>query len=77
MGVNRIGKKQLFTSWQRSIPWRMWQTLFDDFKIEPNNIFHACEFNPFEAYKQIFGAIYRYREAMTELCGCKAFVLPK
>ena len=52
------------------------QTLFDDFQIEPNNILHACEFNPFEAYKQIFGAIYRYRDAMTELGGCKAFVSP-
>ena len=52
------------------------QTLFDDFQIEPKNILHACEFNPFEAYKQIYGAINRYHNALTELGGCKAYVSP-
>ena len=52
------------------------QTLFDDFQIEPNNILYACEFNPFEAYKQIYSAIGRYRNALTELGGCKAYVSP-
>ncbi len=52
------------------------QTLFDDFQIEPKNILHACEFNPFEAYKQIYGAIDRYHNALTELGGCKAYVSP-
>ena len=59
---------QMITSYQ--------QTLFDDFQIEPKNILHACEFNPFEAYKQIYGAIHRYSDALTELGGCKAFVSP-
>ena len=52
------------------------QLLFDEFQIEPNNILHACEFNPFEAYKQIFCAIGRYRDALTQLGGCKAYVSP-
>ena len=52
------------------------QTLFDDFQIEPRNILHASEFNPFEAYKQIFGAIERYRDALADLGGCKAYVSP-
>ena len=52
------------------------QTLFDDFQIEPKNILHACEFNPFEAYKQIYNAVDRYYDALTELGGCKAYVSP-
>jgi len=52
------------------------QTLFDDFRVEPRNILHACEFNPFEAYKQLYKAIDRYRDSLSELGGCKAFVSP-
>ena len=52
------------------------QTLFDDFQIEPRNILHASEFNPFEAYKQIYCAIDRYRDALADLGGCKAYVSP-
>lgn len=50
--------------------------LFDDFQIEPANILLACEYNPFEAYKQIFVAMDRYRRALKTLGGCKAFVSP-
>ena len=46
------------------------------FQVEPRNILHACEFNPFEAYKQVFGAIARYRFALRQLDGCKAYVSP-
>ncbi|MCP4408272.1 MAG: hypothetical protein GY807_11030 [Gammaproteobacteria bacterium] len=52
------------------------QILFDSFQVEPRNILYACEFNPFEAYKQIFLAIDRYRDALSGLGGCKAFVSP-
>ena len=52
------------------------QILFDDFQVEPRNILHACEFNPFEAYKQVFGAINRYHSALLELGGCKVYVSP-
>lgn len=52
------------------------QLLFEDFKVEPGNILHGCEFNPFEAYKQLYTAIDRYRDTLRELDGCKAFVSP-
>lgn len=52
------------------------QALFDDFQIEPGNILHASEFNPFEAYKQLYSAIDRYRDSLNELGGCKAYVSP-
>ena len=50
--------------------------LFEDFQVEPSNILRASEFNPFEAYKQLFGVMDRYRRALEELGGCKAFVSP-
>ncbi len=52
------------------------QVLFDSFQASPRNILHACEYNPFEAYRQIFGAIGRYHNALQDLGGCKAFVSP-
>jgi hypothetical protein len=52
------------------------ELLFDTFQVEPRNILLACEYNPFEAYKQIFGTMDRYRLALNELGGCKAFVSP-
>lgn len=50
--------------------------LFDDFRVEPSNIIYASEYNPFEAYRQLYGAIDRYRDALRELGGCKVFVSP-
>lgn len=52
------------------------ELLFDTFNAEPKNILLASEYNPFEAYKQIFEAMDRYRRALGELGGCKAFVSP-
>ncbi len=52
------------------------QQLFEDFQVEPGNILRASEYNPFEAYKQVFWAMDRYRRALGELGGCKAFVSP-
>ena len=52
------------------------QVLFDDFQAEPKNILRASEYNPFEAYKQLHSAMDRYRRALKELGGCKAFVSP-
>jgi hypothetical protein len=51
-------------------------TLFDDFKIEPANILLASEYNPFEAYKQIFTAMEQYKQALRTMGGCKLFVSP-
>ena len=50
--------------------------LFTDFRIEPSNILRASEINPFEAYRELFLAMERYRRALGELGGCKAFVSP-
>ena len=52
------------------------ELLFEDFRIEPRNILLASEYNPFEAYKQLFMAMDRYHRALKELGGCKAFVSP-
>ncbi|ESY51890.1 hypothetical protein X744_22410 [Mesorhizobium sp. LNJC372A00] len=52
------------------------ELLFDTFQVEPRNILLACEYNPFEAYKQVFEAMDRYRRALNTLGGCKAFVSP-
>jgi hypothetical protein len=52
------------------------QLLFDDFRVEPTNILYASEYNPFESYRQLWGAIDRYRFALRELGGCKVFVSP-
>ena len=50
--------------------------LFENFRVEPSNILRASEFNPFEAYRQLFQAMERYRRALMELGGCKVFVSP-
>ena len=50
--------------------------LFEDFRVEPSNILRASEFNPFEAYRQLYLAMDRYRKALTELDGCKVYVSP-
>lgn len=52
------------------------ELLFEVFGVEPSNILRASEFNPFEAYRQLFLAMDRYRRALGELGGCKAFVSP-
>lgn len=50
--------------------------LFDEFRVEPRNILYASEYNPFEAYREVFMAIDRYREALVELGDCRVFVSP-
>ncbi len=50
--------------------------LFDDFKIEPANILLASEYNPFEAYKQLYMAMAQYKRALKTMGGCKLFVSP-
>ena len=50
--------------------------LFDEFRVEPRNILYASEYNPFEAYREIFSTIDRYRTALVELDDCRVFVSP-
>lgn len=52
------------------------QILFDEYRVDPRNIVYASEFNPFEAYRQIFDAIKRYRASLGELGACRAVVSP-
>lgn len=52
------------------------QILFDELQVEPKNILRVHEFNPFEAYKQLFLAIERYRVSLSSLGSYKAFVAP-
>jgi hypothetical protein len=52
------------------------EILFDDFLIEPANILLASEYNPFEAYKQIYIAMDQYKQALRSMGGCKLFVSP-
>ncbi|MGP2494288.1 hypothetical protein ACTDI4_22055 [Mesorhizobium sp. PUT5] len=51
-------------------------TLFDDFQVEPANILLASEYNPFEAYRQIYTAMEQYKRALKPMGGCKLFVSP-
>lgn len=50
--------------------------LFEDYRVDPRSILYASEFNPFEAYRHVFGAIDRYRLALGELDSCRAIVSP-
>jgi hypothetical protein len=52
------------------------QILFDEFSVEPRNILHASEYNPFEAYREVFQTIDRYRNALSDLGDCRVFVSP-
>ena len=52
------------------------ELLFDEFQVEPSNVLRVSEFNPFEAYRQLYTTIDRYNESLSELGGCKAFVSP-
>lgn len=52
------------------------QVLFEEYRVDPRNIVYASEFNPFEAYRQIFNTVVRYREALGELGSCRAIISP-
>ncbi|MEQ1607883.1 MAG: hypothetical protein ABL956_02770 [Hyphomonadaceae bacterium] len=51
-------------------------TLFEEYRVDPRNILYASESNPFEAYRQLFGAIARYRNALEDLDACRAVISP-
>jgi len=50
--------------------------LFDARETPMTNILYAHEANPFEAYRQILGAMERYRESMGVIGGCRLVVTP-
>jgi hypothetical protein len=50
--------------------------LFDSRQTPMTNIFYVHEAHPFEAYRQLFGAMQRYRKSMLIIGGCRLVVTP-
>jgi hypothetical protein len=50
--------------------------LFDSRQTPTSNIMYAHEANPFETYRQLLGAMERYRTSMSILGGCRLVVTP-
>ena len=52
------------------------EPLFDSRKTPTSNILYANESHPFEAYRQLLGAMWRYQSSMTILGGCRLVMTP-
>ncbi len=52
------------------------EPLFDSRRTPTSNILYVHESHPFEAYRQLLGAMERYRESMAILGGCRLVVTP-
>lgn len=52
------------------------QPLFDSRQTPISNILYVHESHPFEAYRQLLGAMRRYQESMAILGGCRLVVTP-
>jgi hypothetical protein len=50
--------------------------LFDSRRTPTSNILYVHESHPFEAYRQLLGALTRYRDSMVVLGGCRLVVTP-
>ena len=50
--------------------------LFDKLQIPVSNVLYVSESNPFETYRQLLGAMERYRKSLTILGGCRLAVTP-
>lgn len=50
--------------------------LFDKLVVPYANALYVSESNPFEAYRQVLGAMERYRRSLTILGGCRLAVTP-
>jgi hypothetical protein len=50
--------------------------LFDSRQTPMGNIIYVHEGNPFEAYRQLLGAMERYRRSMSIVGGCRLVVTP-
>ena len=48
------------------------ELLFDQLRVEPQNIIYASEANPFEVYRQLMRSLSHYQQALEPLGGCKA-----
>lgn len=52
------------------------ESLFDSRQTPISNILYVHESQPFEAYRQLLGAMRRYQESMAILGGCRLVVTP-
>lgn len=52
------------------------EPLFDSRKTPTSNILYAHESQPFEAYRQLLGAMKRYQNSMAILGGCRLVMTP-
>ncbi|QND79580.1 hypothetical protein H4W19_14700 [Pseudoxanthomonas mexicana] len=52
------------------------EALFDSRRTPTSNILYVHESQPFEAYRQLLGAMRRYKESMEILGGCRLVVTP-
>jgi len=50
--------------------------LFDSRKTPTSNILYAHESHPFEAYRQLLGAMRRYQNSMSIMGGCRLVMTP-
>jgi hypothetical protein len=50
--------------------------LFDVSKTPLTNVLYAHETNPFEAYRQLLGAMKRYQKSLSVIGGCRLVVTP-
>jgi len=50
--------------------------LFDKRQTPTGNILYAHEANPFEAYRQLLGAMKRYRDSIKIIGGCRLVITP-
>lgn len=52
------------------------EALFESRRTPASNVLYVHEAQPFEAYRQLLGAMQRYRESMAILGGCRLVVTP-
>lgn len=52
------------------------EVLFESRRTPTSNVLYVHEAQPFEAYRQLLGAMKRYRESMAILGGCRLVVTP-
>lgn len=52
------------------------EPLFDERETPLTNVLYAHEANPFEAYRQLLGAMRRYQKSLSVLGGCRLVMTP-
>ncbi len=52
------------------------ESLFQRMQTPKNNVLYASEANPFESYRQVYGALERYRRSLSMLGGVRFVITP-